>query len=511
MKQNSKLILSLMSATLLGSSFSLQASSQNSKGDVFIPSTQQEAVMGNLVNTASARASVSYPDFTKVAENCINSVVSIKNYQPSRQQQYQQFGGDDFFDPFEFFFGDGSSRRRQQQQKSQKKSEEKPQLRGSGSGVIISADGYIVTNNHVIDGAEKLTVTLNDNSEYNARVIGTDPSTDIALIKISAKNLKPATFANSDEVKVGEWALAIGNPFGFNASVTSGIVSAKARGVTESSNMGIKAFIQHDAAANPGNSGGALVNIDGQLIGINTMIYSQTGNYAGISFAIPSNTVKKVVTDLKQYGTVQRAVLGVSYRELDAELAKEHKITVTNDGIYVAKVTADGAAEEAGLKEGDVIVKLNGNDVKNSGELQEEMNKLRPGDKAEVAYYRNNKLRHATITFKNNEGNTKITKSSDFTSLGCTFMKLSGTEKDDLKIKNGVKVKGLKRGKFKAAGVEEGFIITDINNMPVNSQDDVEEIYNQIMRSKDADKVMFVTGLTATGKKKYIGIDIADE
>lgn len=508
MNKNSKLVISLLSAALMGTSFSALAASSDQQGDIFIPAQGQQ-VSEDFVKTSSARATAGYPDFTRVAESTINSVVSIKNFQSGRRQN-PMFGGDDFFDPFEFFFGNGGSQRRQKRQQQQKQSDAKPQLRGSGSGVIISADGYIVTNNHVVDAADKLTVTMNDNSEYTARVIGSDPTTDIALIKISAKNLQPVTFANSDAVKVGEWALAVGNPFGFNASVTSGIISAKARGVTESSTMGIKSFIQHDAAVNPGNSGGALVNTDGELIGINTMIYSQTGNYAGVSFAIPSNTVKKVITDLKQYGTVQRAVLGISYQELSADLAKEHKITATNDGIYVAKVTADGAAQDAGLQEGDVIVKLNGNDVKNSGELQEEMNRLRPGDKADVAYYRNNKLRHTTVTFKNDEGTTKITKSSDFTTLGCTFMKLSESEKEDLKIKNGVKVSGLKRGKFKDAGVEEGFIITDINNIEVNSQDDVEQIYDQIMHTKDVDKVMFVTGVTSTGKKKYIGVDIAD-
>ena len=344
-------------------------------------------------------------------------------------------------------------------------------------------------------------------------MIGTDANTDLALIKITpekGKTLDPISFGNSDDVKVGEWAVAVGNPFGFNSSVTAGIISAKGRGVSEGS-VGIKSFIQHDAAVNPGNSGGALVNTDGDLIGINTMIYSQTGNYAGISFAVPSNIVKKIVTDLKQYGTVQRAVLGISYEELNAEKAKEHKITATKGGIYVAKVSDGGAAMDAGIKEGDVIVKLNGAEVKNSGEMQEEMSKLRPGDKATIQYYRDNKLKTTTVTFKNDQGTTSITKSSDFTSLGCAFMALTSKEKEDLDITNGVKVTGLKDGKFKANGIKNGLVITAINDQNVNSSDDVEEIYNSIMQSKDTDKVMLIKGFYETGRKVYIAVNIADD
>jgi S1-C subfamily serine protease len=303
----------------------------------------------------------------------------------------------------------------------------------------------------------------------------------------------------------------VGNPFGFNSTVTAGIISAKARGLNESSSNGIKAFIQHDAAVNPGNSGGALVNTAGQLIGINTMIYSQTGNYSGCSFAVPSNTVKKVITDIKEFGTVQRAVLGISYKELTADMAKEEKITATNDGIFVAKVNDRSAAKEAGLQEGDVIVKLNGASVKNSGEMQEQMNKLRPGDKAQVEYYRDNKLKKTTVTFKNNQGTTSVTKSSDFTSLGCAFMELTEAEKEQHAISKGIKVVGVKAGKFKAAGIKDGYIIISINGTPVNDQSDVEEIYNKIMRSQDEDKVMLITGILPTGKKFYQAVDLSDE
>lgn len=511
MNRKSKLALMLVGASIIGSATTLMATTAlKSAGvdvDTFIPAKEQTVSDPNGFVTTSTRTGALGNDFTAVAENTINSVVSIKSFETPRRQQ--MYGGD--FDPFEFFFGpgfgNGGGQRRQQQQ--QQKSD--PQPKGSGSGVIISEDGYIVTNNHVIDGAEKLEVTLNDNSTYNATVVGTDESTDIALIKINAKGLHPIVFGNSDAVKVGEWCVAVGNPFGLNSTVTAGIISAKGRGVNESSSMGIKSFIQHDAAVNPGNSGGALVNTAGELIGINTMIYSTTGNYSGCSFAVPSNTVKKVVTDIKQYGTVQRAVLGIQYRELNAELAKEHNITATNEGIYVAQVNDRSAAKEAGLEEGDVIVKLNGANVNNSGEMQEQMNKLRPGDKASLSYYRNNKLHSTTVTFKNNQGNTKITKSSDMMSLGCAFTELTTKEKKDLGISQGLKVIGVKAGKFKRAGIKDGFIITDINNTNVNSREDVENIYNQIMRSADADKVMFVTGLYPTGKKVYYAVDLSDE
>ena len=509
MKKNSKLAILLICASIAGSATTLMATAAlNTAGgdvDVFLPTKNTPKVEEENFVKVSTRMPDASTDFTVVAEKTINSVVSIMSYETPRQQQ--MYGGGDW-DPFDFFFGPGFGQQRRQQPKQQQKSESKPQPKGSGSGVIISADGYIVTNNHVIDGAEKLEVVLNDNSKYNATVVGTAPNPDIALNKIQAKDLQPVVFGNSDNIKLGQWVLAVGNPFSLNSTVTAGIISAKARGMAES-NAGIKAFIQHDAAVNPGNSGGALVNTAGELVGINTMIVSQTGNYAGLSFAVPSNTVKKIVTDIKQYGTVQRAVLGIQYNELDADLASEHKITATKEGIYVAKVNDLSAAKEAGLQEGDVIVKINDASVKNSGELQEQMNKLRPGDKIQISYYRDNKLKTTDVTLKNNQGSTKITKSSDMLSLGCAFSELTDQEKRDLSISKGLKVVGVKAGKFKRAGVKDGFVITDINNVPVSTREDVENIYNQIMRSTD-DKVMFITGLYPTGKKVYYAVDLSD-
>ena len=511
MNKNLKLAIMLVAASILGSAATMMATSElQKKGvitDTYVLTKESKATDDGFVQTSSRPVDFSR-DFTDVAESTINCVVSIKNLATPKQNYYQ--GG--FIDPFEFFFGPGfGSGNGQGQRKQQQQQKSEPQLIGMGSGVIISTDGYIVTNNHVIEGAEKLEVTLNDNRTFNATVVGSDEKTDIALIKINAKDPHAITFGNSDAIKAGQWCVAVGNPFGFNSTVTAGIISAKAPDKKGDPQWGDKAFIQHDAAVNPGNSGGALVNTAGELIGINTMIYSQTGNYSGCSFAVPSNTVKKVVTDIKQYGIVQRAVLGIQYSELTSEKAKEENITAITEGIYVAKVTDRGAAKEAGLQEGDVIVKLNGSPIKNSGEMQKEMNKLRPGDKAEVEYYRDNKLHRTTVTFKNDQGNTKMTKQSDIMSLGCAFTELSKEDKKDLAISKGLKVVGVKAGKFKNAGIRDGFIITDINNIAVDSRDDVESIYNQIMRSSDTDKVMFITGFYPTGKKVYYAVDLSDE
>lgn len=510
MNQNTKFALIIFGASIFGSATTLFATKAmgdaNTFSDNCVPSTEQ-AEKGGFVRMAAKVPAID-TDFTVAAEKSINAVVSVKTFATPRAQQRSN---DFFIDPFEFFFGpgNGGSQRRQQQQQQ----ELKPQQLGLGSGVIITTDGYIVTNNHVIDGAEKVEITLNDNRTFNAKIIGSDATSDLALLKIEAEGLPTIIFGDSDAIKVGEWVLAVGNPFGFTSTVTAGIVSAKARSISQATHgrsMGIESFIQTDAAVNPGNSGGALVNTNGELVGINTAIYSQTGNYAGYSFAIPSVLVKKIVDDIKQYGTVQRAVLGIQFSELTAEMAEEKKITATNEGIYVAKVTDRGAAMEAGLQEGDVIIKINGNDVKNNGQMMEQMNKLRPGDVATFTYIRNNKTATTKVTLKNNQGNTSITKASDVIDLGCTFKKLSAAKKRELGISNGVEVVGLKAGKFMSAGIKEGFVITDINNAPVNSLEEVENIYHAIMKSTDSDKVMFITGIYPTGVKKYYAVDLTD-
>ena len=448
-------------------------------------------------------------DFTVAAEKTVNAVVCIKSFTTQRQNPYGNGGGYDPFGMFDFFFG---PQERQQPRQQQRNNE--PVQSGLGSGVIITDDGYIVTNNHVVDGADKLEVLLNDNATYEARIIGTDEATDLALKKIEAENLSPITFGNSEEVKIGEWVLAVGNPFGFNSTVTAGIVSAKARSLSHNSRggkMGIESFIQTDAALNPGNSGGALVNLKGELIGINSAIYSNTGSYSGFSFAIPTTIVKKVMTDLRQFGTVQRAVLGCTVTELDAKLAKEKDITAVKAGLLVREVSDRSTAKELDLRENDVITAINGTETHSFAQLVEQLNKFRPGDQITVTYYRDNKKETKTGTLRNTQGNTTITKKGDFSEIGCAFMKLGDETKRKLGISNGVKVTGLKNGAFRDSGIKEGFIITEINGRSVNTSDDVEAIYNQIMKTEDDDKVMFITGIYPSGKKYYYAVNLAQE
>ncbi|MCM1005007.1 MAG: Do family serine endopeptidase [Prevotella sp.] len=450
-------------------------------------------------------------DFTQAAEMTINSVVCIKSYVSRVQQQYYD-PFSDMMDPFEFFFG--TPRQRQQPKNKQQQKKGEPTQSGLGSGVIIREDGYIVTNNHVIDGADKVEVILNDNRSYEAKIIGTDEATDLALIKIDATGLKPVVFGDSDAVKVGEWVLAVGNPFGFNSTVTAGIVSAKARSISSGNGakrLGLDSYIQTDAALNPGNSGGALVNLNGQLIGINAAIYSNTGSYTGFSFAIPTSVVKKIISDIKEYGTVQRAVLGIRYQELDAKLAKEKDVKGTVAGIYVTDVEDLSTAREIDLEEGDVITKINGNDVHTSAQLIEQMNQFRPGDKITITYLRDGKQYTKSATLKNDRGNTNITKKDDFSSLGCAFMKITAETKKHLGISHGVQVSGLKNGPIKEAGIKDGFIIMSINDNPVNSSDDVEYLYDQIMQGSRGERVMFITGIYTTGKKGYYAVNLSTE
>ncbi len=449
-------------------------------------------------------------DFTQAAEKTVNAVVCIKSYTTRQQNPYGQ-GGYDPFGMFDFFFGTPQQPRQQAPQQQRKKSE--PVQSGLGSGVIISEDGYIVTNNHVVDGADKLEVLFNDNSSYDARIIGTDEASDLALIKVDAQNLTPITFGDSETVKIGEWVLAVGNPFGFNSTVTAGIVSAKARslGQNHKGNLSIESFIQTDAALNPGNSGGALVNLKGELIGINSAIYSNTGSYSGFSFAIPTTIVKKVMADIRQYGTVQRAVLGASVRELDSKIAKEKDITAVKSGLLIASVNDMSTAKELGLQEDDVITAINGVNVANHAQLVEQLNKFRPGDKVTVTYYRNNKKIEKAATLRNQTGSTSITKKGDFSELGCAFMKLTAETKTRLGISNGVQVKGLKDGAIRDAGVKEGFIITAVNDVPVNSSEDVEQVYNSVMKDSDEYKALILYGVYPTGKKYTYAVNLASE
>lgn len=441
-------------------------------------------------------------DLTYAAEKALPSVVHIRFLQNSKVQtvdvQSDPFG--DFFDPFGFFGNPGNGG-------TQKRKVQTPKREGSGSGVIISTDGYIVTNNHVVDGADELTVTLNDNKEYSARIIGTDKTTDLALIKISATNLPAMPIGDSDKLKVGEWVLAVGNPFNLNSTVTAGIVSAKARSLGAN---GIESFIQTDAAINSGNSGGALVNTRGELVGINAMLYSQTGSYSGYGFAIPTTIMNKVVADLKKYGVVQRGVLGVSaidvnkYFDSQKEQGKEVDLG-TMEGVYVAKVDEDGSAAEAGIKEGDVIIAVDGKKVVKMSEFQEYLTNKRPGDKVTVTYLRKKqKKKTATITLKNEQGNTNIVKDADLDVLGGTFRPVTEQEKKDLNISYGLVVTKVTGGALKDAAVYKGFVIQQANDTPMKTLNDLQKAVKDASTSKDP--VLILKGISPTGKKAYFAV-----
>ena len=457
---------------------------------------------------AVSRASVTDNDFTEAAEKTVNAVVGVKNTMEMHQQQYQSV------DPFfEFFFGNRG------QQMPQQKARE-----GYGSGVIISSDGYIVTNNHVIDGADKLTVTMNDDREFEATLVGTDPTTDIALLKIDAKDLEYLPFGDSDNLKLGQWVLAVGNPFMLNSTVTAGIVSAKGRRLSDpsssrdaygrqrSSSLNIENFIQTDAAVNPGNSGGALVNTAGELVGINTAIYSQTGSYAGYSFAVPSSIASKVVADLRQYGQVQKAVLGISVQRTDVLRQDEDgKDIKTPAGVIVAEVMEDGGAAEAGIKPGDVITAINKNEIKSFPALQAELALHTPGEKVQVTVDRDGKTKTFTVTLKNAQGNTEKIAKKGIDDLGVELQTISAQQLQKYGVRRGVLVKNVKAGgSFARAGVKNNFVIVKINDVVVNSDKEVEKVFEQLTTNREPDQepVMFIVGVYPNGRTAYYAVDL---
>ena len=456
------------------------------------------------VSTATAVQPV---DLTYAAEKALPCVVHIKYVQNSKIQtvEVQSDPFDDFFsDPFGGFFGRGQGGTRKQQVQTPKKT-------ATGSGVIISADGYIVTNNHVVDGADELTVTLNDNKEYSARIIGADKTTDLALIKIDAKNLPAIRIANSDNVKVGEWVLAIGNPLGLTNTVTAGIISAKAR--TLGAN-GVESFIQTDAAINAGNSGGALVNTNGELVGINAMLYSQTGSYSGYGFAIPTAMMNKVVADLKQYGTVQRAMIGISGRDVktQVDIEKEEGKDAdygTMEGIYVAEVVENSAASEAGIEKGDIITEVDGQKVTKFGDLSGLIAQKRPGDKISLTYLHNKKKQTKTVTLRNEQGNTKVVKNADLDVLGADFREVTKAQKEQLEISYGLEVIKVNAGKMKEAGVPKGFIIQRVNDEAMNTVEDLQDIVKETSTSKEP--VLVIKGIYPTGKRGYFIVQLQND
>ena len=440
--------------------------------------------------SSSGAMPFSAPDFTGAAEASVNTVVHVTT---QTEDKYNQLS----YDPYhQFFYG-------QPQQRTQQ---------GSGSGVIIDKDGYIVTNNHVVAGADKIEVILNDKRTYTAELIGTDPQTDLALLKIKEKNLPFLPYGNSDQVKVGEWCLAIGNPFNLTSTITAGIISAKGRNINILENdpvhgvFPIESFIQTDAAVNPGNSGGALVSTNGDLIGINSAIASQNGAYIGYSFAIPVNIVKKVVSDLAEFGTVQRAFIGVSIRDIDAKFAEEKSLKNLN-GIYVNGLTENGSAEKAGIQLGDVITKIENFDINNVSALQEQVSKYHPGDKISVTLIRSGKEMTLPVVLKNKDGNESIIKKEkaevkevkSVSVLGAGFEQIGKNDMKKLGIEHGVRVTELKDGKLFAAGIREGFVITSIDKKKVSTVEDIEAA----MKNKQGG--ILIEGVYPNGMHAYYG------
>ena len=451
-------------------------------------------------------------DFTSAAESTIHGVVHIKATTNAKQQYAD--GGQQYVDPFEFFFGFGGRGGFQRPQ---------PQPRvGSGSGVIISTDGYIITNNHVIEGADEISVKLNDNREFKGRVIGTDPSTDLALVKIEGDDFPTIPVGDSEALKVGEWVLAVGNPFNLNSTVTAGIVSAKARSLGVY-NGGIESFIQTDAAINQGNSGGALVNAKGELVGINSVLSSPTGAYAGYGFAIPTSIMTKVIADLKQYGTVQRALLGIRGGSIGSSLmddrqpidksgktlADKAKELGVVEGVWVSEIVENGSAAGADIKVDDVIIGVDNKKVSNMADLQEALAKHRPGDKVKVKLMRDKKEKTVEVTLKNEQGTTKIVKDAGMEILGAAFKELPDDLKKQLNLGYGLQVTGVSSGKMSDAGVRKGFIILKANDQPMRKVSDLEEVMKAAVKSPN--QVLFLTGVFPSGKRGYFAVDLTQE
>lgn len=507
MKQTTKKILGvgaivLLSAGVAGlTTYALSGSDSNkqlSYNDMFEQNPDVRLAAFNAVNAQPV-------DLTQAAENSLHAVVHIKSTQMAKAQR-QAPGGE--MDIFEYFFGGRGGQRQQQMQQ--------PRV-GFGSGVIISKDGYIVTNNHVIDGADEISVKLNDNREFKGRVIGTDPNTDLALIKIEENDLPTLPVGDSDALKVGEWVLAVGNPFNLTSTVTAGIVSAKARSLGASG--GIESFIQTDAAINQGNSGGALVNAKGELIGINAMLSSPTGAYAGYGFAIPTSIMTKIVSDLKQFGTVQRALLGIKGsslandrymgEEVSQELQKKAKELGVVDGVLVAEIVEGGSAAGSDMKVDDVIVGIDGKKVRTFADLQEALAKHRPGDKVSVKVIRDKKEKSVEVTLKNEQGNTKIVKDAGMDILGAAFKEVSADMKKQLNLGYGLEVTGVSGGKMGEAGIRKGFIILKANGQPMRNVGELEAVLKAAVKSPE--QVLFLTGIFPSGKRANFAVDLTQE
>jgi serine protease Do len=440
----------------------------------------QERPSMQYVNLPGA-ATAAPTDFIVAAETAVNAVVHVKT------QSMRESRGNSIY---EFFYG-------------YRDTEPSP-VTGYGSGVILSSDGYIATNNHVIEGSEDLEVILNDRRSFEAEIIGTDPNTDIAVIKISEKDLPFLKFGDSDQLRLGEWVLAVGNPYNLTSTVTAGIVSAKARNINIlNRRLSIESFIQTDAAVNPGNSGGALVNTRGELVGINSAIASRTGAYTGYSFAIPASIVNKVTKDLIEFGAVQRALLGVNIVDVTADNAGENNIDLI-EGVLITALVPDGAALSAGIEKNDVVIAINGIKVNTTSELMEQVSLYRPNDKISVTLRRKNKTLQKNVILRNPDGGTGIVeRATVISTLGASFEKISNQEKRDLGIKNGLKVSELRSGKFRSEGIREGFIITEIDTQAINNTDDITRIIEN-----DSDGGIYIKGIYPDGKIAYYAIPL---
>jgi len=485
-------LLFMFLASILGGLIAVSVYS--GKSDSKEPSSSDATTPSRYVQLASldpqSIRDISFPDLTFAAEKAIHCVVHVTV--KSMEATYGSI--------WDYFYG-----RTQQVPRE-----------GFGSGVIISADGYIVTNNHVVTGSEEIEVTLNDNRKFSATIIGTDPSTDLALLKIDGTNLPFLTYGDSEATRVGEWVLAVGNPFNLMSTVTAGIVSAKGRylGIRDQqrqrSQQGqrqqqqlpdIESFIQTDAAINQGNSGGALVNIRGELIGINSVIYTRSGDFSGNAFAIPAAIVQKVVSDVKEFGEVKRGWLGVTLKQIDESFAKEKDIK--REGVYVDEVSNNGGAVAAGIKSGDVIIAINNVPVNSITDLQYQVYLYRPNDQVNITVIRDKKTQHFLVTLRNIEGSTQImSRESSNSIFGTTFEEVSQKEKQDLGIKSGVKVKEVGQGKLREARIRDGFIITAVNDKPVNSVSDIRKIVDAV----ESNGRILINGVYSNGQVGYYAI-----
>jgi len=437
----------------------------------------------DLKLTAVTSIDTKLVDLSYAAESSVKSVVHVKT----------QYGGQSTGSLYDFFFGNGRSYHSQ------------PSL-GAGSGVIISEDGYIVTNNHVVKQSDRIEVVLHDKRSFVAKLIGQDASTDLALLKIEGTDFPKIDLGDSDSLKLGEWVLAVGNPFNLTSTVTAGIIGAKSRNIgIMGGRMSIESFLQTDAAVNPGNSGGALVNSKGQLVGINTAIESRTGSYSGYSFAIPESIFKKIIADLKEYGEVQRAFLGVSIRSVDADLAKKLKLNAIS-GVYIDEVNKNGAADKAGIRTGDVIIEIDNKKTNTSSELQERISQYAPGDKINILVKRKGKKKHFQLTLRNMIGGTQLIKDNQIDLLGAKFQKISKKDMYIQGIPYGMRVSKLVDGKLKRAGIKEGYIIININNEPISSENDIRKVLSEI-----EDEGVFISGVYPNGRHKYYAFSMAVE